>query len=215
MKRLVFLLLLACAKKAPPTVAKEEAPPTLDLRLRPGLMFTFLDETGEIRTTETLTDIPEARRMGVRVIDLNVPPEARGAGKWVFIADLRAPKPDGSYAYQTLSHIAFDRVLTTAAARQKVSDALALSSKQVTIYSTTWCGVCASAKRYMQQKQIAFVERDVEKDETAVMELQEKAKRAGVAPQGVPVIDVYGELMLGFDPGRLDALVQRRAAQTL
>jgi glutaredoxin len=211
-----FSLIVACQQKKVETpVQAEEKAPVLDTHLRPGLLFTYLDAQGEQRSTERIEDIPDDHRQGVRVIDLNVAPEARGAGKWVYIVDLRAPLSDGSYPYQALSHVAFDRNVASAPLRQKVGDALEKSTSQVTVYSTAWCGVCAQAKGYLKAKNVAFVERDVEKDETAAVELSVKAKRAGVSPQGVPVIDVYGELMMGFDKNRLDALLARKSTQTL
>ncbi|MCC6809361.1 MAG: hypothetical protein IT381_18175 [Deltaproteobacteria bacterium] len=179
------------------------------MRARPGLLFTYLDETGAQQTTEKLDEIPSERRQAVRVIDLNVPPEARGAGKWIYLADLREAKPDGSYPYQALSAVKFDRAVATAPIRHKVDEALAQSAKRVTVYSTSWCGVCSKAKAFLKAKKIDFVERDVEKDESAMVELAEKAKRAKVQPQGVPVIDVYGQLMLGFDEARLTELLAK------
>jgi glutaredoxin len=218
---LALSLSLACTKSTPPPepAKEEELPPPFDtsaaapsggMRLRPGLLFTYLDADGAQRSTEKLEDIPQDRRGAVRVIDLNLPPEARGAGKWVYVADLRAPKEDGTYPYQALSALKFDRAVATAPMRHKVDQGLANAASQVTVYSTSWCGVCRNAKAFLRDRKVAFVERDVEKDESAMVELAEKAKRAGVQPQGVPVIDVYGQLMLGFDEARLVQLLERR-----
>lgn len=222
---LLFMHFAGCSGKAKPAdqagsnaAAPVEAPPAFDMRPRPGLLYTFLAEGGEVQTTEALEDIPAAARASVRVIDLNVPPEARGAGKWVFIADLRRPNADGSYPYRALSHVSFDKALASAAANEKVASALAKSSQQITVYTTAWCGVCKQAKAFLQQRNVQFVERDVERDDQAAAELGAKAKRAGVMPQGVPVIDVYGELMLGFDPERLLAMLAKhgdKPAETL
>jgi glutaredoxin len=208
----------AKAQTSAQTSAKtaEEARP-LDIRGRPGLLFSYLDTDGNLRSTETLADIPESRRQGVRVIDLALAPEERGAGKWVYVADLRQAKADGSYPYQILSQVRFEQAVTNQAIGEKVQESLAASADRVTIYTTSWCGVCAKAKAFLKKRGVAFIERDVEQDPSAQVELQAKAKRAGVAPQGVPVIDVYGELMLGFDEGHLVQLLAAKhgKAETL
>ena len=73
----------------------------------------------------------------------------------------------------------------------------------IILYSTSWCGVCKKAKKFMQNKGLAFVEKDIEKDRQAARELQEKCDRAKVPMGGVPVIDVGGALLRGFDGDRL------------
>lgn len=77
----------------------------------------------------------------------------------------------------------------------------------VIVYSTTWCGYCRKAKAWLKKKGVDFTERDIEKDAGAADELARKAQAAGVKPGGVPVIDVKGTLVLGFDEARLDQLL--------
>lgn len=79
------------------------------------------------------------------------------------------------------------------------------ATSDVVLYSTSWCGYCRKAREYLKKKKVAFVERDLEKDDGASEELSRKAVAAGVHPQGVPVIDVRGKLILGFDQPALDA----------
>ncbi len=214
MRYFVLIFLLACNKPAPsaPEQSKTDLPPPFDMRLRAGLMFTYLDGEGLQHSTEKLEDIPEDKRGAVRVIDLNLAPEARGAGKWIYLADLRKANDDGTYPYQPLPAAKFDKAVAHAPIRHKVDQAMENSTKQVTVYSTSWCGVCAKAKAYLRERKVPFVERDVEKDESALAELGEKARRAKVQPQGVPVIDVYGELMLGFDEARLSQMLEKHPA---
>jgi glutaredoxin len=206
------LVLAACSK--PKAVEQRAAAPVaqpapLDVRQRTGLLFTYLDSAGAVASTEKIVDIPEDRRQNVRVIELSLPPEPRGAGKFVYIADLRKANADGGYPYQVQSQVRFEQSTAGQAMREKVADAMAQSKDRVTVYTTSWCGVCSRAKAFLREKNVAFVERDVEQDPSAQAELAEKAKRAGVQPQGVPVIDVYGQLMLGFDEARLLQLLGR------
>ncbi|HEY3356706.1 MAG TPA: glutaredoxin domain-containing protein [Polyangia bacterium] len=78
---------------------------------------------------------------------------------------------------------------------------------RIILYGTRWCGACAKARAYFKQRGIAFDDRDVEQDPAAAAELAAKATRAGVSPDRVPVLDVRGTLLQGFDQGRLEALL--------
>ena len=77
----------------------------------------------------------------------------------------------------------------------------------VILYRTTWCGYCTQARAFLKRKGVAFVEKDVERDPAAAKELAEKRARAGIRSGGVPVIDVRGSLVLGFDKARLEQLL--------
>ncbi len=69
----------------------------------------------------------------------------------------------------------------------------------VTIYSADWCGFCKMAKNYMDHLGVQYQEKNVETDQTAAMEAVEKSGQ-----MGVPVIDVNGTVILGFDRPALD-----------
>ena len=77
----------------------------------------------------------------------------------------------------------------------------------VTIYGTSWCGACREARRYLSSRKIPFVDKDIERDEAAARELRDKAARFGVPTDRVPILDVRGRLLIGFDPGRVEALL--------
>src|SRR5262249_9099715 len=75
----------------------------------------------------------------------------------------------------------------------------------VTIYGTSWCGACRAARSYFSSRKIPSADKDVERDAAAARELAEKAARAGVPTDRVPVLDVRGRLLLGFDRARVEA----------
>lgn len=75
----------------------------------------------------------------------------------------------------------------------------------VTIYTASWCGVCKAAKSYMRSNGISYTEKDVEKDPGAKSEAS--AKTGGAT--GVPIIDVNGEIMVGFDKSAFSQMVAR------
>jgi glutaredoxin len=77
----------------------------------------------------------------------------------------------------------------------------------VTIYGTSWCGACRAARQYLSERKIPFADKDIEKDPDAARELAAKAAKLGIPTDRVPVIDVRGRLLLGFDRARIEALL--------
>ena len=73
---------------------------------------------------------------------------------------------------------------------------------QVTIYSTPTCTWCQAAKDYLSDRGIDFEEVDVSADVNRARELVEKTGQ-----YGVPVLDIDGEMVVGFDRPRIDALL--------
>jgi len=74
--------------------------------------------------------------------------------------------------------------------------------KQVTIYSTPTCHFCHAAKDFFTEHHIAFTDVDVASD---LAKRQEMIQKSG--QMGVPVIDIGGELVIGFDEERLRELL--------
>jgi glutaredoxin 3 len=70
----------------------------------------------------------------------------------------------------------------------------------VTVYSTPTCGYCRAAKQYLKQRSIPFRDIDVSRDGRAAAEMVRKTGQ-----NGVPVIDVNGRTIIGFDKVRLNA----------
>jgi len=68
----------------------------------------------------------------------------------------------------------------------------------VKIYSTPTCPWCKKAKEFFKANKVAFTDIDVSKDQKAA---QEMVKISGQT--GVPVIDVDGKILVGFDEGKL------------
>jgi glutaredoxin len=79
------------------------------------------------------------------------------------------------------------------------------SRPAVILYGASWCGPCHQAAAYLKQKGIAFVEKDIEEDANAAREMQAKLARAGMHGGSIPVIDVRGKLMVGFNPQEVDS----------
>jgi hypothetical protein len=54
---------------------------------------------------------------------------------------------------------------------------------------------------------VPYQAKDIEKDPQAAAELKAKAAEGGVRTGSVPIIDVKGELLVGFDRARLEQLL--------
>lgn len=76
------------------------------------------------------------------------------------------------------------------------------SAKNVIVYSTPTCPYCHKVKDYLKQKNVTFTDFDVASDKEARDAMVKKSGQ-----MGVPVIDVDGEIVVGFNPGKLDALL--------
>ena len=64
----------------------------------------------------------------------------------------------------------------------------------VKVYSTQSCPYCFMAKDFLKDNGIAFEDIDVSTDRNAAMEMVKKSGQ-----QGVPVIDINGKIIVGFD----------------
>lgn len=75
--------------------------------------------------------------------------------------------------------------------------------KHVIIYTADWCAFCHAAKDYMDKKGIKYEDRNVEKDQRFAQEAVEKSGQ-----MGIPVIDIDGTIIVGFDRPKIDAALQ-------
>ena len=71
-------------------------------------------------------------------------------------------------------------------------------AKKVTIYTTPTCPYCKQTKAFFKENKVAYKEIDVSKDEAKAKQMIEKSGQ-----MGVPVIDIGGEIIIGFDKGAL------------
>ena len=80
------------------------------------------------------------------------------------------------------------------------------AQKRVIVFSTPTCTYCNAAKRYFRQQGIRFRDVDVSKDQAAARDM---VRRSG--QQGVPVIDIGGRIIVGFDRPKIDQLLGIRS----
>ena len=69
----------------------------------------------------------------------------------------------------------------------------------IIIYSTASCPYCQMAKEYLKSKNIEFEDVDVSTDMNRAMEMIRKSGQ-----QGVPVLDIKGKIIVGFNKSAID-----------
>ena len=74
---------------------------------------------------------------------------------------------------------------------------------KVKIYSTSSCPYCTTLKEFLKERGVEFEEIDVSQDEKAMKEMVEKTGQ-----MGVPVIEIDGEIVIGFDRGKIIKLLK-------
>lgn len=71
------------------------------------------------------------------------------------------------------------------------------------VYSADWCAYCHAAKQYFDKLGVAYEERNVEADMKYAIESVEKSGQ-----RGIPVIDIDGQIVVGFDRPKIDSLLR-------
>jgi glutaredoxin 3 len=79
-------------------------------------------------------------------------------------------------------------------------------SHRVVVYSTPTCVWCRRAKTYLQSRGVPFRDVDVSQDRAAAMSL---VRRTGQT--SVPVIEIDGRSIVGFDQPQIDAALDLTA----
>jgi glutaredoxin 3 len=74
----------------------------------------------------------------------------------------------------------------------------------ITIYTTPSCGYCKVAKEYFRTEHIPFTEYNVASDQRKAEEMLRKSHQ-----MGVPVIDVNGKIIVGFNKPEIEKALRR------
>jgi len=73
----------------------------------------------------------------------------------------------------------------------------------VIVYSTQTCPYCHMAKDYLREKGVEFEDIDVSKDHDKAKEMMSKSGQSGV-----PVIDIDGQIIVGFNREAIDEALE-------
>ncbi len=74
--------------------------------------------------------------------------------------------------------------------------------EEIKIYTTPTCAYCKMAKEYMKGKGVDFKEYNFAQDREALQEMEQLTDL-----RSVPVITCGQDVMVGFDPDRLDQMI--------
>lgn len=73
----------------------------------------------------------------------------------------------------------------------------------ITVYSTPTCPWCSKAKEFFKENNVEFTDINVGENQAAAKEMVEKSGQ-----MGVPVIDLNGEFIVGFNEPKLRELLK-------
>ena len=214
------------AQPASAAPVSNELPPISVKADTPNLLLTWIDEKGDFRVAQKPADVPAASRSQVRVV---LTDREEGTGKLIYVADLGSTTPDGSYRIKTMTRAQWDEL---GASRRKTRlEALAPSAvpppasaeapgksaqpaTRITaiIYGASWCKPCHSAEAYLKGRGVNVIDKDIDESDAARSEMQQKLARAGLGGASIPVIDVMGQILIGFDPRALDRAIEAARA---
>lgn len=87
---------------------------------------------------------------------------------------------------------------------------MSTATPQITIYSTSWCAFCHTEMQWLDKLGIPYIAKDVEADKDAYDEL---LKKNGGNFSGVPVTDIAGDIVLGFDRPKIQDAIKKHEIQ--
>jgi glutaredoxin len=216
----------ASGTKPASAAPKSSALPELSVKAdTPNLLLTWIDDKGDFHVVQKPADVPPEGRKSVRIVQAD---KEAGTGDLVYVANLDETAPDGSYRTQTLTRAQWDEL---GASRRKARlEALAPSAAPPTaasvaggsnaktpagsgkivaiIYGANWCKPCHMAADYLQAHGVTVIHKDIEESEAAQAEMNQKLARAGRGGASIPVIDIMGQILVGYSASALDQAIR-------
>lgn len=147
--------------------------------------YRYEDESGALRFVERLDQVPASQREGSRI-------------EWRAEAGTEGAGQPATSRWAGLSRAIASRLGSDAAPPSPQRGA----RPEVVLYTTSWCGWCRKTIAHLDANGVRYDNRDIERDREAYAELQRKT-----GSTGVPVIEIDGELVIGFDRQRIDQLL--------
>jgi glutaredoxin len=224
----------ACKHHASSAEAPIEPERTIVLReSSDGLLLTWIDEKGDFHTEMKPDDVPLVGRDIVKVIDTTKDEGTHADKVFVAdmrLPNADGTYPIHTMTRAEFDQIAVDRRAqrgpTLASAAPPASDAPPFPQPQpgrgaqgdtrpeppgptagrplVIIYGADWCSACHEAAAYLRRKGVSFVEKNVEQDAAAAREMHQKLSKSGLRGGSIPVLDVKGKIMVGFNARSVD-----------
>lgn len=146
--------------------------------------YRYLDAGGSLHFVDSLEQVPEAFRASARRVSM-------GSGK---------PGAAPPLTRAVASTVPKRRPLASAADPPPAARARARAG--VVIYTTSWCGWCRKTIAWLDRQGVDYENRDIERNPAWRNELIDKT-----GGTSIPVVEIDGELIRGFDPTRMSELL--------
>lgn len=78
-----------------------------------------------------------------------------------------------------------------------------MADSNIIVYGAPWCAFCHTAMKYFDQLGVKYNYIDVDQEPAKGMEAVEKSGQ-----RGIPVLDINGDIVVGFDRPRIDAALK-------
>jgi len=90
----------------------------------------------------------------------------------------------------------------------------AFASVVVIVYGAEWCGPCHDARAHLKKKGVKTIYKDIDRDRAAQAEMKQKLDKIGGRRGSIPVIDVGGQILVGYSAAALDSALKRALGGT-
>jgi glutaredoxin len=219
-----------------PLATSEELPALAIKEDTPNLLLTWIDEKGDMHVQIQIADVPAEGRELVRVV---VTDREEGTRNLFYVVDLTKKRDDGSYAARTMTRRAWEAEVekrrsaylgkfappapSTAPSgapaapptgKEPEKPPTATSDVTVIIYGAEWCKPCHDAERYLRDKGVRVVKKDIDENPAAAAEMREKLEKSGQRNGSIPVLDVRGQILVGWSPRAVDRALAKASAGT-
>ena len=209
---LIGIAISACKREISVSIGTPPLPVVTDATT--AMVLTWIDEKGEFHRESTVAAVPEAQREMVRVLD----PDHEAPNDQIFVVDLRRAE-GGSYPVHLAQRGEFEKIAAARRGDKAIANRPAVPfvddqdpdaavgpapAKPVIIYGAEWCGPCHQVQAYLKRKNVPFVDKDIDNDPGAAKEMRAKLEKAGLRGGSIPVVDVHGKLLIGFDARAID-----------
>jgi len=151
-----------------------------------------------------------------------------GTGDLVYVANLDETAPDGTYRLKTFTRAQWDELgasrrkarlealapsaappsASSAAGGPNAKSAPGTGKLVAIIYGANWCKPCHMAADYLQAHGVTVIHKDIEESEAAQAEMNQKLARAGRGGASIPVIDIMGQILVGYSASALDQAIR-------
>ena len=231
------IALSACGEKKDDGTTPAGAPSLPALSIRedtPNLLLTWVDDRGETHSALRPSEVPQEGKPLVRVV---IADRDEGTRDPLYVVDLTKASGDGAFSARAMSRREWESVLEkrreaylgklapkTAAppasgepgpAPSPPVTAPPASGLVVIVYGADWCKPCHQAADYLKSKGIPVIQKNIEESREAAQEMQEKLAKAGRRGGSIPVIDVRGQILVGYSRSELERAIAKAGSGTV